>query len=109
MCDLEAGHHRVEAYEIPDRVAEQVRLRDGHCVFPHCRRRAGRCDQDHVVPYPLGPTCPCNLAPLCRRHHRVKTHGGWAYATPEPGVYMWRSPHGYQFLVDPLGTLPLDP
>ena len=24
-----------------------------------------------------GPTCSCNLVPLCRYHHRLKTHGGW--------------------------------
>jgi hypothetical protein len=42
---------------------------------------------------------------LCRRHHRLKTHGGWTYTTLEPGTYLWRSPHGYQYLRDHTGTL----
>ena len=64
-----------------------------------------RCDHDHVVPHPDGPTCACNLAPLCRRHHRLKTHGRWRYRVLDPGTYLWTSPHGYQYLVDHEGTL----
>ena len=56
-----------------------------------------------------GPTCSCNLAPCCRRHHRAKTTGGWTYVTVEPGVYLWRSPLGYQFLRDHTGTLDVTP
>ena len=37
------------------------------------------CDHDHVVPHgDGGATCDCNIAPLCRRHHRLKTHAGWS-------------------------------
>jgi len=43
--------------------------------------------------------------PLCRRHHRAKTHAGWTYTPLERGSYLWRSPHGYQFLRDHHGTL----
>jgi hypothetical protein len=58
------------------------------------------------VPYDEGgPTCSCQIAPLCRRHHRLKTHGGWTYYILEPGSYVWRSPHGYQYLRDHTGTL----
>ncbi|MCW2847706.1 MAG: endonuclease [Marmoricola sp.] len=28
-----------------------------------------------------GPTCGCNIGPMCRRHHRVKTHSTWSYTT----------------------------
>ena len=35
---------QVEAYEIPDRLRDQVKLRDATCVFPHCTRRAAHCD-----------------------------------------------------------------
>ena len=58
----------------------------------------------HIPSSRGGPTCPCNLAPLCRRHHRIKTHGGWTYTTIEPGIYLWTSKHGYQYLRDPHGT-----
>ncbi len=99
VLDL-ADHVHVEAYEVPDRIAEPVALRDGTCVFPWCTRPARRlraddhpCDCDHVVPHGReGPTCSCNLAPLCRRHHRLKTHGGWTYTILEPGTYLWSSP-----------------
>jgi hypothetical protein len=94
-----------DAYEIPDRMHEQVALRDRHCVFPWCTRPARRCDTDHAIPYDSGgPTSPQNLAPLCRRHHRHKTHTAWAYTFIDDGTYLWTSPHRYQFLVDPTGT-----
>ena len=50
-----------------------------------------------------------NLGPLTRFAHRVKTHGrGWRHHQPVPGVYLWRTPHGYWFRVDQHGTHPLD-
>jgi hypothetical protein len=52
-----------------------------------------------------GPTCSCNIAALCRRHHRLKTHSPWGYLVLDPGTYLWTSPHGYQFLRDQTGTL----
>ncbi|HWI43336.1 MAG TPA: HNH endonuclease signature motif containing protein, partial [Nocardioides sp.] len=59
----------------------------------------------HAKPHAEGgPTCPCNLVPLCRRHHRAKTHSAWRYAVVEPGTYDWTSPTGRRFLVDHAGT-----
>jgi hypothetical protein len=52
-----------------------------------------------------GPTCTCNIAALCRRHHRLKTHTAWTYTVLEPGTYLWTSPHGYHYLRDHTGTL----
>ena len=75
VLDL-AGHQPVDSYEIPDRIRRQVTERDHHCVFPHCTKPAERCDLDHIEPHADGgATCPCNLAPLCRGHHRLKTAG----------------------------------
>ena len=85
---------------------EQTQLRDGTCVFPWCTRPARSCDCDHVIAYDQGgTTCSCNIAPLCRRHHRLKTHSPWTYTALEPGPFLWSSPHGYQFLRDHQGTL----
>ena len=39
------------SYAIPDRIREQVILRDRTCVFPWCTRPARRCDIDHVVEF----------------------------------------------------------
>ena len=99
-------HLRVEGYEIPDRLREQTQLRTGTCVFPWCTRPARTADCDHVIPYEQGgSTCSCNLAALCRRHHRLKTHTAWTYTVLEPGSFLWSSPYGYQFLRDHEGTL----
>ncbi|WP_028473245.1 HNH endonuclease signature motif containing protein [Nocardioides alkalitolerans] len=113
----------VDAYEVPDRVADRVRLTRLTCVFPHCTRPARACDLDHVDEYvgldeggPPGQTSTTNLAPLCRRHHRVKTHPSlsgvgrerrWRYRCLPGGTFVWTSPHDQQYLVDPHGTIPL--
>jgi hypothetical protein len=39
----------------------------------------------------------------------MKTHGGWDYAMIQPGVYLWRSPHGHTWLRDATGTTDLTP
>ncbi len=65
------------------------------CVFPYCRRPARGLDHDHDIPWPAGATATGDIAPPCRRHHRLKTHTPWTYTVLEPGAYLWRSPHGY--------------
>ncbi len=100
----------VDRYTPPAAMADQVDLRDRHCVFPRCTRPAKRCDKDHVVPHDQdGVTCACNLAPLCRRHHRHKTHGRWRYLALTPGMFLWTSPYGYRYLVDHDGTTDVSP
>ncbi|MFZ2016176.1 MAG: hypothetical protein WAV00_20340 [Nocardioides sp.] len=103
VLDL-ADHISVDAYEVPDAMAERARLRAPTCVFPWCSRTARRCDLDHGVPWPHGPTADDNLAPLCRFHHRLKTHGGWIYTRLDETSLLWRSPHGLRFLRDHTGT-----
>ena len=106
-------HIDVEAYEIRGRLKEQTILTHPTCVFPWCTRPARAlepdehdADCDHRVPYAqVRHSCSCNAAPLCRRHHRAKTHGGWTYTALERGTYVWTSPHGYQYLRDHHGTL----
>jgi hypothetical protein len=88
-------------YEPSDRLREQVVLRDRICAHPYCTRSARRADLDHVREHARGGlTTSSNLAPLCRFHHRLKTHGGWSYVVIRPGTYLWRSPYGYQYLRD---------
>jgi hypothetical protein len=107
VIDL-ADHVPVDSYEIPDRHRARVALRDHTCRFPHCTRPATRCDVDHAQPYEQGgPTCPCNLVPLCRGHHRAKTHSTWRYDTVMAGSYVWTSPTGFRFRVDHRGTHPV--
>ncbi len=109
VLDLE-DHIHVNCYEAPHRLKEQTQLRDVTCAWPYCNRPAEQCDCEHRVPHADdGPTCSCNLAPACRGHHRAKTVGCWSYVTIEPGVYLWRSPLGYQFLRDHTGTIDVTP
>ncbi|MQW76278.1 DUF222 domain-containing protein [Nocardioides sp. dk4132] len=103
VIDLEA-HHHTDAYAVPDRLVEQTRLTQPVCAFPWCERPARRCDTDHVTAHRTGPsggpTCSCNLAPLCRRHHRAKTHTAWTYDKTDAATYLWRSPHGLHLMKD---------
>ena len=58
-------------------------------------RPAARCDLDHTLAWHLGgASCECNLAPLCRHHHRCKQAEGWWLQQPEPGILKWRTPAG---------------
>ena len=56
-------------------LARLIRAREPQCRMPGCRSHI--TDLDHVVPFPHGQTTPANLGPLCRRHHRMKTHSRW--------------------------------
>ncbi|SDO51981.1 hypothetical protein SAMN05660199_02057 [Klenkia soli] len=78
-----------------------LRARDRACRFPGCRQVARACDADHVVPYDHhnptagGPTCVRNLAMLCRRHHRLKTHSpGWRFVVDADGTLRVTTPGG---------------
>ncbi|HEV7145891.1 MAG TPA: DUF222 domain-containing protein [Pedococcus sp.] len=75
-------------------LAAAVRLRDGRCRFPGCRTAAERCQLDHVVPAPLGPTEAANLQCLCTAHHGFKHHAGWTVTMDEQGFCTWTAPTG---------------
>ena len=107
-------HHRIGGYVPTETIREQVLLTWPQCVFPYCTRRTRRCDLDHRCPHgDGGATCPCNLTPLCRTHHRMKTFSGWTYHPAEttetgiPTAFTWTSPEGNRFHVDHRGSTPL--
>ena len=98
----------VDQHDPPDAMRETVVLRDAHCVFPGCGRDSRSCDLDHITEYlpmedggPPGQTRPGNLAPLCRTHHRAKTHTAWHYKRLDDGSYEWTAPTGHQYRVTP--------
>jgi hypothetical protein len=91
----------VDGHDPTQPMSDLVRLRDPVCVFPGCKKPSRKCDLDHIEPYvppddggPPGQTHPDNLAPLCRHHHRVKTHGRWRYRRLPDGGYRWTTPTG---------------
>ncbi len=97
VIDLAEQLHS-DSYEPTERQREQAILTNPTCVFPHCGRDARACDLDHIIAYADGgETVTENLAPLCRSHHRLKTHSAWTYTRTGPRAFTWTSPHGYTF------------
>lgn len=75
-------------------LADFVRCRDMTCRFPGCDVPADRCDLDHTIAYPAGPTQASNLKALCRKHHLLKTFWGWRDVQSPGGTVVWTSPGG---------------
>ncbi len=100
-CD----HTRAEAGYRPSRaLAHLVKVRNTRCTAPGCGRPAARCDLDHTLAWDKGGmTCECDLAPLCRHHHRAKQAEGWRLEQLEPGVLRWRTPAGRTYTTTPTG------
>ena len=96
-----------------------------YSTFPGATTRAARCDIDHLNEYrrvpepatqrhvrdgpqppasvdPPGQTVVTNGQPLGRRHHRLRTHGGWKVrADPDdPHTFHWTSPRGRSYTVN---------
>ncbi|HEY1116469.1 MAG TPA: HNH endonuclease signature motif containing protein, partial [Acidimicrobiales bacterium] len=88
-----------DSYEPTAAQHEQAILTHPTCVFVGCSRPSRSCDLDHTIPWPLGPTATWNLAPLCRFHHRLKTHGCWTYRRVSSTTFEWTSPHGRTYTV----------
>ncbi|GAB3752772.1 hypothetical protein GCM10027599_13220 [Yimella radicis] len=89
------------AYEPTPRMREFVQQRDQTCRFPMCTRTAIRCDIDHVIEWPQGPTAAQNLAALCRHHHDAKTKKHWDYEMSDDGVCTWTSRTGRTYITYP--------
>lgn len=107
-----AGVAAVDAYETPLRMRDALLARHPAEVFPFGAALSRNLDCDHSVPYvapglggPPGQTGLHNLGPLARGRHRAVTHGHWRRRQPEPGTYVFRSPHGYVFVVTNQGSL----
>ncbi|HTX28959.1 MAG TPA: DUF222 domain-containing protein, partial [Streptosporangiaceae bacterium] len=98
-CD----HARAEAGYRPSRALQHlVKVRNTRCAAAGCGQPAARCDLDHTLAWDQGGlTCECDLAPLCRHHHRAKQTEGWRLEQPEPGVLRWRTPAGRSYTTTP--------
>ncbi|MGJ9414403.1 HNH endonuclease signature motif containing protein, partial [Aeromicrobium sp. CF4.19] len=58
----------------PEKIRTALWFRDHTTAFPTSTVAAGRCDVDHLDPWPA-PTTGSNLQPLHRQAHRLKTMG----------------------------------
>ena len=96
-------------YRPSARLATFVRLRDLSCRFPGCDVPADRCDIDHSVPWPYGPTHPSNLNCKCRTHHLWKTFcagpDGWTEHQAPDGTITWTAPDGRRYTTRPGSAL----
>jgi hypothetical protein len=87
---------------LPSRqLADFVRCRDLSCRFPGCDEPADRCDVDHTIAYPVGPTQAANLKCLCRKHHLLKTFWGWLDQQRPDGTVIWTAPSGQTYTTHP--------
>jgi hypothetical protein len=86
------------AYRPPLTIRDFIEARDQTCRFPGCRQPAWRGDLDHTTPFHCGGlTCPCNLGPLCRRHHQLKQQQHWALTQATPGIFRWKTSAGRSY------------
>ncbi|HET8987279.1 MAG TPA: HNH endonuclease signature motif containing protein [Humibacillus sp.] len=80
---------------------EHVRAVDGTCRGPGCTVPARRCDLDHDVPWPHGPTHVDNLTAKDRQHHRVKTAGWWHASRDDGAIVTWHTAAGRTYATHP--------
>ena len=113
VIDL-AGIPPVDHYEATPAIGEAIRLINPADSSPYSSTLSKQMDNDHTTPYvpmnkggPPGQTDPLKMAGMTRRWHRIKTFGGWAVTQVRPGARLFRSPHGYHYLIDQHGTTAL--
>jgi hypothetical protein len=99
----------VDAYEVPDRIRERVKLIHPFEQFPFGTAETSMStDLDHIQPYdpngPPGQTSTDKVIPLRRFSHRLKTHAPWQVRRTSDGALHWTSPNGFEFRVDHRGT-----
>lgn len=84
---------------------EFIGCRDVTCRWPGCDAPVQRCDVDHTVPYPNGPTHASNTKLYCRAHHLVKTFAmGWSDRQMPDGTIEFSAPTGHIYRTQPHGA-----
>ena len=91
-------------YRPTAKTKEFVQWRDLTCRWPGCDNPVEKCDVDHTVPYPNGPTHPSNTKLYCRIHHLVKTFCGWSDRQLPDGTIVLTSPTGLTYTTEAHGA-----
>ena len=86
-------------------MVEHVRAVDGVCRGPGCVVPASRCDLDHGVPWPAGPTAVTNLTASHRAHHRIRTAGWWSGDRDDQAHVTWHTAAGRTYVTRPADWL----
>ncbi|MBC9820752.1 HNH endonuclease signature motif containing protein [Terrabacter sp. MAHUQ-38] len=102
--DVETGRAielSTDSYRPTAAMVEHVRAVDGVCRGPGCQTPADRCDIDHLVPWPAGPTSVTNAQSLSRACHNPKTARVWTAArAPDDGI-RWTTLAGRDYVTYP--------
>ncbi|WP_076258953.1 HNH endonuclease signature motif containing protein [Intrasporangium flavum] len=89
------------AYRPTAAIRAVVEAVDGTCRGPGCTVPAARCDLDHDIPWPHGPTDRTNLTSKHREHHNARTHGHWDARRDEDARVHWRTAAGRRYVTGP--------
>ena len=85
--------------EVPLEAAQESARLTALAVLASLKESIG--DLDRIVAWHQGGrTESTNLAPLCRLHHRMKTHGSWTYRRIDLTTFEWTSPMGRVYVND---------
>ena len=80
---------------LPEPLKTFSAARDGTCRSPGCGQPAHRCQLDHTIPFPVGPSSTANSRMLCKRDHDLKTRGRITMRAGNPdGSTTWQTRHG---------------
>jgi hypothetical protein len=90
-----------KAYRPTAAMRAHVEAVDGTCRAPGCTVPAARCDLDHDIPWPHGPTDVANLTSKHRPHHNAHTHGHWRVGRDSVGLVRWRTKAGRTYETRP--------
>ncbi|TWP47047.1 DUF222 domain-containing protein [Lentzea tibetensis] len=93
-------------YRPPAHLRRFLWARDKTCRMIGCTARASRCEVDHTIPFPAGPTADHNNGMFCTHDHRLKHESGWTITQPTPGTFKCVSPTGRVYIREPEPVLP---
>jgi hypothetical protein len=80
---------------LPEPLLRFTAARDGVCAAPYCERPASRCQMDHRLAFPDGPSSAANCGLFCDRHHPLKTAGLVTVSESKAdGTLTWTTPWG---------------
>jgi hypothetical protein len=88
-------------YRPPAALRRYLVARDRTSRFPGESVAARRCDIDHAIPAPAGPTSAANTGALGRSGHRLKTFARWRIRGFPDGRAEWTSPSGHRYWFHP--------
>jgi hypothetical protein len=87
---------------LPDDLRRHVAARDAHCQAPGCRQPADRCELEHIVAFPAGPSSTTNTDMYCKRDHISKTRRDIEILDhASDGSATWQTRHGQTGTIQP--------